>query len=137
MSTQPLGTQPYSLVQLAVFANQAGRPDESVRYLELANLNEGEAVEIISALTQEMPDLDWRPKLTFFANEYPKNEIVWRLWVGLGTQLEKSERWNDALKWYLEGAKTQESINECLLCSVLYVRIGRIYQLRSEFKRSE
>ena len=81
-----------------------------------------------------MPDLDWRPQLTFFANEYPKNEIVWRLWVGLGTQLEKSERWNDALKWYLEGAKTQESINECLLCSVLYVRIGRIYQLRSEFR---
>ena len=124
----------YSLVQLAVLANQAGEAEKSAQLLAEANLNQQKAVELIATFIDEMADLDWRPHLTALAIQYPKNEQIWRLWLSYGVQLSSLNRWNEALVWYQSGVSIQESISQCILCAALDVRVGRIYQTQVDLR---
>ena len=100
----------YSLVQLAVLANQAGEAERSAQLLDEANLGQQEAVEMLSTFTEEMAELDWRPHLTAFVIQYPQNEQLWRLWLSYGDQLSSLNRWNEALVWYQSGASIQKRL---------------------------
>ncbi len=125
---------PIALLQLAVLANQAGEAEKSAQLLVEANLNQQQAVEVLSTFIEEMAELDWRPHLRTLAFQYPQNEQLWRLWLSYGAQLSSLNRWNEALAWYQSGASIQESINQCILCAALDVRVGRIYQTQVDLR---
>ena len=112
----------YSLVQLAVLVNQAGEAERSAQLLDEANLNQQEAVELISFVIEQMSGLDWSPHLRLLVTQYPQNERLWRFWLVYGDQLGKANQWSEVLDWYQSGtmnSKKPEGVYfmQCVICT--------------------